>query len=532
MSTALRFSVIIPLESHRGEAVRCVRGWAKGQQFPREQFEIVVASPAGHSTPELDEIRGLLGPQDRMLEIDRHHDMDLCAMAAECARGEVLFFTESHCQPEPGTLASAEAVTREHPEWDGFSGRSVPITGNLLSEVEAAWYGPDIEFGMHEHPWRKVLDQCFVVRRSAYFQAGGFDPAFGHFAEWLIAARFHALGLKIGYAPTVRIHHLYIGEFSEWHHFTADFLRGQMAYLALEPADPLATMFDEVPEWSRRQMLRHTVARRVCRMLLRDLRGSIEVASAESPRDRLSSLRHWHWRLLRSWLVRATAGHSIALMRAQRRYLTSRVALRVDLLTRNRARARVDLGRCCDAIATLERTRFVRTWARNLERGKASRPRLDDVPARDSGLWEPGRLHEAHGVGFHPASAAGAERARWSEPAAYIELPLAAGRYVMRLSWLFLPQVDGEPSPRFYLDEQPIPAEHVSIRRDFVELRVDVPESSSPPRFGWVCAANHADGDDRALGLPVVSLAWAREDARTSFVDERRTDGAELAHPA
>ena len=56
---------------------------------------------------------------------------------------------------------------------------SVPITNNLLSKVEAEWYGRDIEFGMTEHPWRKVLDQCFVVRRSAYFQAGGFDPASG-----------------------------------------------------------------------------------------------------------------------------------------------------------------------------------------------------------------------------------------------------------------------------------------------------------------------------------------------------------------
>ena len=230
-----------------------------------------------------------------MLQFDRHHDMDLCAKAAEAASGEMLFFTESHCLPESGTLASADAVAHENTEWAGFSGRSIPITGNLLSEIEAEWYGPEIEFGMNEHPWRKVLDQCFVVRRSAYFQAGGFDPAFGHFAEWLIAARFYALGLKIGYAPTVRIHHVYIGDFGVWQRFTADFVRGQMAYLAVEPNDPLTTMFDEVPEWSRRHMLRRSVARRVCRMLLRDLRRSIEVGRAESPRGSLSSLRHWHW---------------------------------------------------------------------------------------------------------------------------------------------------------------------------------------------------------------------------------------------
>ena len=223
--------------------------------FPRERFEIIVASPPGHSPAELNEIRRLLGPQDRLLELDHHHDMELCVAAAETARGDVLFFTESHCLPEPETLARADAAAQLNPEWAGFSCRSVPITRNLLSKIEAEWYGRDIEFGMTEHPWRKVLDQCFVVRRWAYFEVGGFNPAFGHFAEWLIAARFHARGLRIGYAPDVRIHHVYIGQFGEWRRFTADFVEGQMEYLALEPGDPLRTMFDEVPEWSGRHKL-------------------------------------------------------------------------------------------------------------------------------------------------------------------------------------------------------------------------------------------------------------------------------------
>ena len=373
---APRFSVIIPLEAHRGQAVRCVRVWAREQVFPREQFEIIIASPPDHPVSELDEIRSLLCPQDRVLKFECHHDMELCAKAAETARGDVLFFTESHCLPEPETLAQADATARANPEWAGFSCRSVPITHNLLSKIEADWYGRDIEFGMNEHPWRKVLDQCFVVRRSAYFEAGGFDPAFGHFAEWLIAARFYALGLTIGYTPAVRIHHLYIGKFSEWHQFTADFVKGQMTYLALEPGDPLRTMFDEVPEWSRRHILRRDVARRVCRMLLRDMRRSIVVGSPESQQRRLSSLRHWHWRLLRSWLVRAVAGHSVVLMRAQLQRLSARLALQADLLLRNQSRAEEHLARCCEAIATVERTRFLRRWARAFEHTTANRPPL------------------------------------------------------------------------------------------------------------------------------------------------------------
>jgi hypothetical protein len=43
-----------------------------------------------------------------------------------------------------------------------------------------------------------------------------------------------------------------------------------MRYLALEPPNPLRTMFDEVPEWSMRHEFDRAVALRVCRMLLRD----------------------------------------------------------------------------------------------------------------------------------------------------------------------------------------------------------------------------------------------------------------------
>jgi hypothetical protein len=511
-----RFSVIIPLEAHRGHAVRCVRGWAEEQVFPRERFEIIIASPPGHPPAELDEIRRLLGPQDRLLEFDHHHDMGLCVMAAETARGEVLFFTESHCLPEPETLARADAAASLNPEWAGFSCRSVPITHNLLSKLEAELYGRDIEFGMTEHPWRKVLDQCFVVRRSAYFQAGGFDPAFGHFAEWLIAARFHALGLKIGYTPDVRIHHVYIGQFGEWRRFTADFVEGQMKYLALEPGDPLRAMFDEVPEWSGRHKLQRDVARRVCRMLLLDLRRSIVHEDVGGRGRRLSPLRHWHWSLLSSWLVRAVGGHSVVLAHAQVRRLSARLALQVDLLRRNTSGAEEHLARCCAAIATVERTRFMRRWFRELEHTTTKRPPLGDTPGSRAGLWKPGQLDEDHGVGFHAASGTGTEAVRWSEPAAYVELPLAAGGYTIRLDWLFRPPVRGASQLRFFLNERPLPSENVCTRQDHVELHVEVPEASVAARLGWVCTAHRAEGDDRALGLPVTSITWIRDDSRTA----------------
>jgi len=510
----MRFSVIIPLEEHRGQAVRCVRGWAQEQALPRDQFEIVLASPPGHPEDELDEIRKLLAPHDQVLQLDLHHDMELCAKAAEHARGDVLFFTESHCLPEPETLARADAIARANPEWAGFSCHSVPITGNLLSTIEAEWYGRDIEYGMNEHPWRKVLDQCFVVRRTAYFAAGGFDPAFGHFAEWLIAARLYALGLTIGYAPDVRIHHVYIGEFSEWHRFTADFVNGQMAYLALEPGDPLRAMFDEIPEWSRRHNLRREVAHRVCRMLVLDARRT----------------GRWNWRLLRSWILRGAAGHSIMFIQAQRRRISTRLALQLDLLRRNKSRAEVHLGECCGAIATAERTRFLRRWARSLDEPGAN-GRASIAPARNgSGQWAPGQLDEDHAVGFHVAetSEPGTHAIRWSEPAAYVELPLAPGSHAITLNWLFPPPERAPRNVSFYVNDQPLRADEVRVMQDRAELVVEVPDSSVPTRVGWVCEPHRAEADNRMLGLPLESIAWTRVDSRPSASTRSREAHAQV----
>ena len=504
-----RFSVIIPLESHRGHAVRCVRGWAAEQVFPRDQFELVLACPPGHPPDELNEIRSLLGPQDRVLQFDHHHDMGLCVGAAEAARGDLLFFTESHCIPEPETLARTDAAARLNPEWAGFSCHSVPITDNLLSKIEAESYGRDIEFGMTEHPWRKVLDQCFVVQREAYFQAGGFDPAFGHFAEWLIAARLHALGLKIGYTPAARIHHVYIGQFGEWRRFTADFVEGQMKYLALEPADPLRTMFDEVPEWSRRHNLQRDVARRVCRMLVLDLRRSLVVGS---PGRRLSLLRRWHWRLLTAWLSRAVGGSSKVLVQAHLQRLWFRLALRTDLLLRDQERAEKHLARCCEAIARLERVRFLGRWARDFRRDTTNRPlarrhepkrRYLATRTTDRSSWRriPPRLRRRGGgdslVGARCLRRAPARRRRLQDRA---ELALPSGG-ARRIASPRLSRRTPSARARTFASCKTAPSSASRFRS-----RRPRPASAGSAR------AHHAPGDDRTLGLPVTSITWIRED--------------------
>jgi hypothetical protein len=195
--------------------------------------------------------------------------------------------------------------------------------------------------------------------------------------------------------------------------------------------------------------------------------------------------------------------------------------LQVDLLLRNQSRAEEHLARCCAAIATVERTRFLRRWERSLEHDATSRRASSDALANGFGQWTPGQLDEDHAVGFYEASGTGTEAIRWSEPAAYVELPLAAGRYEITLNWLFRPPVRGARDLTVYFNDLPLRSDDVRISQERAVLRVDVPDSSRPTRLGWVCTAHRGEEDDRTLGLPVASVTWIREDSQTSHPSGR-----------
>ncbi len=94
------FSVIIPLEFHRGQWGRAWQGW-QSQTLDRAGFEIILVVPPDF--PDRDKLAEL-GDLARLEYSHHSHDIGLCAAGAAKARGKFLFFTESHCWPEPDVL--------------------------------------------------------------------------------------------------------------------------------------------------------------------------------------------------------------------------------------------------------------------------------------------------------------------------------------------------------------------------------------------------------------------------------------------
>lgn len=484
-----RFSIIIPLEFHRGQVEECLERWVSGQTFPRDRYEIVAAGCRSSLGEEaLSTLKAILGAHDRLLFFDEPHDMALCAHAAHQANGEILFFTESHCLPEPDILSVAEDALVRHPEWAGFSCQSLPITHNPLSVVEADMYGVDIRYGMEEHPWRKILDQAFVVREESYHSADGFDPKFGHFAEWHLAARMHQQGFQIGYVPEAKFHHYYVGDIHELIEFSRDFVYGEMVYHSNFAYDLLVGYFQEPDEWQMRFNWLSDLVHKISR-LARQARSK--------PGWSFSKLGETiaHFNLLFQLKLRSEYGIAPFIKWAQFRFWVVNWGLRLSLLFRAKKRlVRFFFLRLISTTIKLERLHFVQGWLAD----KTIENVLASVSTVTSATLKPNRPYPFC-LGIHATEEWKEQQFQWSEPLGAIYLSLLPGKYSFELEWLPIKNIN---NLKVYLDEKTLDSTTQGCKsHGYFEVG-----STNPVCFSWTCAPSTFP-KGRVLGLPLTSIS-------------------------
>jgi len=241
-----KWSIIIPLEFHRGVGTDCLAKWSELRRAGG-RFELVLAAPESMRDPEVESFTKHMGDGDQILYFPEEHDMNLVASGAKAARGDWLFFTESHVMPTDGLLEAMDREITKHPEWDGFSCRSIPIIHNALSKIEAEMYDRHIRENLQTHPWLKVLDQCFAIKREVYEKVGGFEPEFGHFSEWVFAARLKLAGFALGYAEQAEVRHYFAGNLRDLEKFTLDWGEGEVRFHTRTGEDPARALFPVPP---------------------------------------------------------------------------------------------------------------------------------------------------------------------------------------------------------------------------------------------------------------------------------------------
>ncbi|HEX9470925.1 MAG TPA: hypothetical protein VF957_15430 [Bradyrhizobium sp.] len=488
------FSVIIPLEYHRGQWERCWQGW-QSQTLDRDSFEIILVVPPDF--PERGKLRELADPAPRLEYSQHSHDIALSADGAAAARGKFLFFTESHCWPEPDVLERCLQAFFANADWAGFSCKSLRVCPNRLSEAEADMYEADTDYGMIVHPWRKILDVCFATRREAYEECAGFRPEFGHFSEWALAASYFARGHTVGYLPEARMHHYYIGAFAELKAFTRDFVEGEIRYFSQKLREPGATLEEAPSELFCQGNFDRDMARGIFRMAMQDAIAS-RVAGGRCRQAMFAVGR---------WASPAIFGDGVARHASAAVTLYAYLVALLALVSGSRQWLSVRFRLFIAALIRHQRLRCIRT-----ERQSSA---TAGMPGATIGSDTNAAVLDQ--TGFYPFEKYQGSQFRWSENAAAIRLRADAGRQSIHIKCLPVRDLS-EMDARFFVDGRRIPDHDIATGVDDFEIRIDLPPSGTC-KLGWICRPFQAKADPRRLGLPIARIELASAAGRAQPAD-------------
>ncbi len=472
------FSIILPLDNHRGQWKKALEAW-QGQAFDQSAYEIVLVVPPDFPEPEA--LDALSGARCRLaFSVDRP-DMRLCALGASRATGKYLVITESHVWPEPDVLALCRQAFDQHPDWAGFACRSIAEAHDRLSEAEAEMYSGDIHYGTQIHPWRRVVYQCFVTRRDAYEACGGIRSELGNFSEWALSEAYFKSGFRLGNVPEARCHHYYGASFRELASFTRDFTAGEIRYFSQDSDAQQDHLLEKPIEWMCQANLDCGLARAIVRCILQ---------SAWSERRWMAALSAGRW------IVAAVAGD--ALSRWGAAAATVMLLFRVELAARIGSPRHLSV-RYRKFVAAL--IRYQRLASIKSERRVETRMRSPlDVVTR-YGLDHFIR----NAAGFYPEEIFHGTRFRWSETAAAVRINAPAGRTHIRLSCLSVRPFDARTELRFYVDGRLVPTSAVSLGTKQIDVAVLFPRTATFT-LGWTCRAFSVVADARRFGLPITGI--------------------------
>jgi cellulose synthase/poly-beta-1,6-N-acetylglucosamine synthase-like glycosyltransferase len=260
-------SVVLTLVDHEGHAAECVQSWARAQDLPRERYEVIAV--ASGREPEVEQqIRPLLGTEDRVLEHPDSQELALHDHGARAARGRWILFTEAHTVAEPDCLSSLLRYLSA--DGSGYAGACIRSfsdgSDNPVARCEQRWYADGFREWSREGDWRKVTIRGFAIRRDAYLDVGGFEHRFGCFAETALAARLAEGGYRLGCAEDAAVKHYDATDLAPLLRYVREYREGELAYRETKRPEYGDHWFGELPPalgpaGRARERLRYLIAR-------------------------------------------------------------------------------------------------------------------------------------------------------------------------------------------------------------------------------------------------------------------------------
>lgn len=459
-----------------------LRSWTRRQTCAVDDYEVLVVY-SGASAERARALQANLRPQDRLLRARAQSRFALYDVAAEAARGDLLFITEDHVVAEPDCLA--EVLRHFETSADvGANARSGHINytdvarleQRAYEEYEAVWHAPDY--------WNKVRARGFAIRRAAYFAAGGLPGQYGYFAESVLAARLHADGARVGYMPAARFRHINSPDLQEIKHHIRSFMQGEARY-AREETPELWDRYFAAPVWSEAGILtrRHNAFAAAAilgtllgqRWRLRDL-------------PRLPALGAELFRRL----ARAVCGPRLLCLRPYLAVLLSRL--------------RFAFWRWQESRRYQAFTDLWRDWShyyRALFLTAAAEVAPDAPPEH---RYEMGTVAWQRLAGFHAVEQFQDKTFRWTGPVAWLRLPVPRGSYTVTIDTGALRGPDCAFLLGLFWNRRRIPPASVRVAASRIEFPVDAAHFVPGPeqRLTVVAAPQRAHG--RLLGLPICAI--------------------------
>lgn len=177
--TTPAWSVIVPTRNRPRALANCVRALSRLNP-PAGGFEAVVVNDGGQQ-PDDDVLRHSSGTAMRVRFETQPHAGPAAARntGARLATGAWLAFTDDDCEPSVDWLPAFERALSEHPgALAGGVVRNV-VADSVFSEASQRLVGFVVDWfdGDSREPF--FSSNNIAVSRTAFLEAGGFDPTFG-----------------------------------------------------------------------------------------------------------------------------------------------------------------------------------------------------------------------------------------------------------------------------------------------------------------------------------------------------------------
>jgi hypothetical protein len=465
-------SVVVGLTEHRERATACVQSITASRRFSEDGCELVVVANGSDVALE-KEVAALLRPADRLLRHPSSNGMELFAMGARSARGQILLFVEAHCVLEPDTIRELAAFFATG-LFDGACLTALHDSANEFARMEGLHFEKHFHEWSREEDWRKVMVRGFAVLRRVYCEVDEFPWRYGLFAERAFAATLHAGGFRLGWAKQARVVHTNTTSYAMLRDSIDDFVRGEVAYRAEHDPDYCGRYFGEPAEYVDAPI---------------DVRAACDTIIALLVSGSFTKAREIV-RLLES----ALPGYRGQIARARLDVLAAR--LRYALWSPGegaRLRAFLDLW---ERTASLARVRALAARTVRYPPGSATNGQTGHA------RWEP--TQNRHAFGLHPLEWSAGRPFRWTRSVAGFRLRAAHARNVVTLHTTPV----GKPRPLtlFWKRRRVAP-----LQRNACRITVELPGTGSPD--GWfvvlsdcVSRAELAPQETRQLGIPVFGI--------------------------